>query len=92
LGHQRGVTRQLESLSWCAGRQSRDEEAVALASAAATIRLKIGTEPKQSERERIDATLALARTRLSAEAYADAWRAGAQHPSIRYLDVTDGRP
>ena len=28
LGHQRGVARQLERLSWCAGRQRRDEMAV----------------------------------------------------------------
>ena len=70
LGHQRGVARQLESLSWCAGCQSRDEAAVALASAAAAIRQKIGAPAKQAEREKIERTLAQARTRISAEAYA----------------------
>jgi hypothetical protein len=87
LGHQRGVARQLESLAWCAGRQSRDEEAVALASAAATMRRKIGTPPKPGERDRLDATLAQARSRMSAEAYANAWREGARHPSVRRLEI-----
>ena len=71
LGHQRGVARQLESLAWCAGCQSRDEEAVTLASAAAAIRLKIGTPAKQAEQERIDSTLTAARTRIGDEAFAE---------------------
>ena len=54
LGHQRGVARQLESLSWCASCQSRDEAAVVLASAAAAIRHRIGTPAKQAEREKIE--------------------------------------
>ena len=54
LGHQRGVARQLESLSWCASQQGRDAEAVALAGAAATIRLKIGSPARAAERGRID--------------------------------------
>jgi predicted ATPase/serine/threonine protein kinase len=87
LGHQRGVARQLESLSWCASCQSRDEEAVALASAAAAIRLKIGTPAKQAEREQIDRTLAAARSRISAEAYANAWREGRTAPLDRTLGI-----
>ena len=58
LGHQRGVARQLEALSWCAGRQSRDREAILLASAAAAIRLRIGTPAKQAERDKVERTLA----------------------------------
>jgi predicted ATPase/serine/threonine protein kinase len=76
LGHQRGVARQLELLSWCAGGQSRDVEAVALASAAAAIRSKVGMLEKREERERLDQTLALARTRLGADAFANAWSNG----------------
>jgi tetratricopeptide (TPR) repeat protein len=87
LGHQRGVARLLESLAWCAGRQSRDEEAVALASAAATIRLKIGTPPKPNERDKVDATLAQARSRIRSEVYDDAWRQGARHPSVAHLGL-----
>jgi predicted ATPase/serine/threonine protein kinase len=87
LGHQRGVARQLESLAWCASRQSRDDEAVALISAAATIRRRIGTPPRDAERERLDATVAAARSRLSADAYAAAWGEGARHPSVRHLDL-----
>jgi predicted ATPase/serine/threonine protein kinase len=87
LGHQRGVARQLESLSWCAGRQARDEEAVTLASAAAAIRLKIGSPPKQTERDRIDETLAMARTRIGADAYAKAWKEGRTAPLDRVLEV-----
>jgi predicted ATPase/serine/threonine protein kinase len=76
LGHQRGVARQLESLAWSASCQSRDDEAVTLASAAATIRLRIGTPAKPAERDRIDRTLAAARSRISPDAYAHAWRDG----------------
>ena len=76
LGHQRGVARQLESLSWCAGCQSRDVDAVTLAGAAAAIRARLGAPPKPVEQEKIDETLALARTRLGADAYGEAWRRG----------------
>ena len=87
LGHQRGVARQLESLSWCASCQSRDEAAVVLASAAAAIRQKIGTPAKQAEREKIERTLAQARTRISAEAYANAWREGLTATLDRILGI-----
>jgi hypothetical protein len=87
LGQQRGVARQLVWLSWGAGRQGRDEAAGARASAAATLRLKIGTPPRQNEKDRVDATLAQARTRLSEQAYAAAWREGARHPSLRHLEL-----
>ena len=87
LGHQRGVARQLESLSWCASCQSRDEAAVVLASAAAAIRQKIGAPAKQAEREKIERTLAQARTRISAEAYASAWREGLTATLDRILGI-----
>jgi predicted ATPase/serine/threonine protein kinase len=76
LGHQRGVARQLESLSWCASQQGRHRDAVALAGAAAAIRLKIGSPARDVERARIDDALALARDRMPAEGYAEAWRTG----------------
>jgi non-specific serine/threonine protein kinase len=76
LGYQRGVARQMESLAWCSSCQSRDETAVVLASAAAAIRHRIGAPAKQAERERIDRTLAQARTRISPDVYANAWREG----------------
>jgi predicted ATPase/serine/threonine protein kinase len=76
LGHQRGVARQLEMLSWCASCQSRDGDAVALASAAAAIRMKIGSPLRQGERERIQQTLETAQSRLTPENYASAWRDG----------------
>jgi predicted ATPase/predicted Ser/Thr protein kinase len=87
LGHQRGVARQLESLSWCAGRLSRDAEAVTLASAAAAIRQKVGTPPKHAEREKIAQTLALAKSRLGADAYANAWREGRTAPLDRIVGI-----
>ena len=90
LGHQRGVARQLESLSWCASCQSRDEEAVALVSAAAAIRLKIGMPTKEAEREQIDRTLAAARARISPEAYEKAWREGRTAPLERVRGVGTG--
>jgi predicted ATPase len=76
LGHQRGVARQLESLAWCASCQSRDDEAVVLASAAAAIRQKTGAPAKRAERDRIERTLTQARGRISADAYANAWKEG----------------
>jgi predicted ATPase len=76
LGHQRGVIRQLEMLSWCASCESRDGDAVALASAAAAIRMKIGSPPRQGEHERIQQALATAQSRLTPESYATAWRDG----------------
>jgi tetratricopeptide (TPR) repeat protein len=87
LGHQRGVARQLESLSWCASCQLRDEAAVALVSAAAAIRQRIATPAKPFEREKIEGTLALARTRISADAFADAWREGLTAPLDRILGI-----
>ena len=76
LGHQRGVARQLEMLSVCASCQSRDRDAVTLASAAAAIRMKIGSPARQAEHERIQTTLATAQSRLPPEIYAAAWRDG----------------
>jgi tetratricopeptide (TPR) repeat protein len=76
VGHQRGVARQLESLSWCAALQGRDARAVSLTSAAAAIRLRVGLPARQNERQRIEETLALTRSRLPADVYADAWARG----------------
>jgi predicted ATPase len=92
LGHQRGVARQLESLSWCAACQSRDEAAVMLASAAAAIRQRIGAPAKPIERDRIEGTLARARTRISPEAYANAWREGLTAPLDRILAIETAAP
>jgi predicted ATPase/serine/threonine protein kinase len=76
LGHQRGVVRQLEALSWCACEQGRHRNAVALAGAASAIRLKIGSPARAAERGRIEETLAIARSRMSPDAYDEAWRHG----------------
>jgi predicted ATPase/serine/threonine protein kinase len=76
LGHQRGVARQLEALSWCAGQQRRYDEAVIIASAAATVRLKIGSPARHHERARIEETIALARGRMTPEHYGELWRIG----------------
>jgi predicted ATPase/serine/threonine protein kinase len=76
LGHQRGVVRQLEMLAWCASCQLRDRDAVALVSAAAAIRLKIGSPARQADRERLETTLATAQSRLKPEIYEAAWRDG----------------
>ncbi len=76
LGHQRGVARQLEALSCGAGRTGREAEAVALASAAAAIRARIGAPLKQDEQEKVNETLTRARARLDAAAYEQAWQRG----------------
>jgi tetratricopeptide (TPR) repeat protein len=90
LGHQRGVARQLESLAWCAICQSRAEAAVSLTSAAAAIRKRMGAQAKAAERERIERTLDQARSRLTAEAYENAWRAGHSAPLDRILEIETG--
>jgi predicted ATPase/serine/threonine protein kinase len=87
LGHQRGVARQLESLARCASCQSRDEDAVRLASAAAAIRHRLGAPAKRAERETIEHTLAQARERLSAAAYASAWKEGLSASLDRLLGL-----
>ena len=93
LGHQRGVARQLESLAWCATCQMRDEAAVAMAAAAAAIRQKVGSPPKQVDRDRIERTLAQARERISPEAYASAWKEGHTAPPDRIVGIdSGGRP
>ena len=84
------MARQLELLAWCAGRQSRDDEAVRLASAAAAIRLRIGAPAKRLEREKVERTLAQARAGISADAYNEAWREGRTTSLERILGL--GRP
>ena len=87
LGHQRGVARQLELLSWCASRRSRDNSAVVLAGAAAAIRHRIGTPADQRARERSELMLAEVRTRLTTEAYAEAWKEGLTSSLDRVLGI-----
>ena len=87
LGHQRGVARQLESLAWCASCQSRDASAVRLASAAAAIRRRIGAPAKQKEKDTVERTLAQASSRLTLEAFADAWKDGRTGTLDRLLGV-----
>jgi tetratricopeptide (TPR) repeat protein len=87
LGHQRGVARQLEALSLSAGNQSRHEEAVRLAGAAAAIRQRIGAPAKPLESEKVQRTLAQARAGTGAEAYAAAWKEGLSAPLDRVLGL-----
>jgi tetratricopeptide (TPR) repeat protein len=86
VGHPRGVARQVETLAWCAAAQCRDDRAVMLASAAAAIRFKIGSPPKERESAQVDKALALARQRLTADAYQEAWRHGRTLPLEQLLD------
>ncbi len=62
--------------SYCAGRQHRDAAAVRLLCAAAAIRQRIGAPARQAERDRLDETLAHAKTRLGPNAFAKAWSDG----------------
>jgi predicted ATPase len=94
LGHQRGVARQLDRLSWCASRQHRHEAAVRLAAAATVTRTRIGVPVKPSERARIDETLADAKAHLEPESYDAAWRTGhtATLDSILESEVSERFP
>jgi predicted ATPase/serine/threonine protein kinase len=91
LGHQRGLARQLESLGWSASCQMRDEDAVSMIGAASAIRQKTGAPAKPAERERIERTLAQARQRTSAEAYARAWKDGHTATLDRLLGIESTR-
>jgi predicted ATPase len=75
-GHQRGVARQLETLSLCAGRQSRHAAATTLASAAAAIRQKIRVPIGVLERDNIEDVLKEARRLLASAEYDMAWAEG----------------
>ncbi len=88
LGHQRGVARQLESLSWCASCQSRDEAAVVLASAAAAIRQKIGA-PRQAGANGKRSSARWPRRECGSvpRRIAEAWREGLTAPLDRILDA-----
>ena len=74
LGHQRGVARQLEMLSWCAGvpvtRRGRGGACERGGRHPAEDR-----HPAKGEREQIEQTLAMARA-LTPDTYANAWRDG----------------
>ena len=87
LGHQRGVARQLESLSWCASCQSRDEEAVRLAGAAAAIRQRIGTPAKPAERERDRPHAGGGAGAHQRDAFAHAWNEGRTATLDRLLGI-----
>jgi predicted ATPase len=85
VGHQRGVARQLESLASCAANQRRPGDAVALLSAAAAIRVRIGAPLKRAAQERAERTLAQARAQLDPAAYAEAWQRGRTAPLDRLV-------
>jgi predicted ATPase/serine/threonine protein kinase len=91
VGHPRGVARQVETLAWCAAAQRLDERAVMLASAAAAIRFKVGSPPKERERAQVDKALQLARERLPADVYQEAWRQGRAMPLDQLLDPPPAR-
>jgi hypothetical protein len=76
VGHQRGVAGQLERLSRCAASRGRDGDAVALASAATALRLKIGAPRKHVNQEWLDQWLAETRARIGPDAFAEAWQRG----------------
>jgi hypothetical protein len=57
--------------------------------AAAAIRQKVGAPAKPAERVRIERTLAQVRQRLSARAYARAWKDGLSGVSLRIDEVPD---
>jgi hypothetical protein len=76
LGHKRGVARVLECFAVTAAAQSRPEQALRLAGAAASLRMRIGSPLIPAEQFRLDKNLESARNMLTNARGLQAWSSG----------------
>jgi hypothetical protein len=76
LGHKRGIARVLECFAVSAAMQSRPQQALRLAGAAAALRQRIGAPLIPAEQSRLDRKLAPARNMLTNNADLQAWSSG----------------
>lgn len=76
LGHKRGIARVLECFAVSAAAQSRSQQALRLAGAAAALRQRIGTPLIPAEQSRLDRKLETARKMLTKPADLEAWSSG----------------
>jgi hypothetical protein len=76
LGHKRGIARVLECFAVSAATQSRAEQSLRLAGAAAALRQHIGAPLIPAEQSRLDKKLESARNMLTNAAGLEAWSSG----------------
>ena len=76
LGHKRGIARVLECFAVSAAAQSRPEQSLRLAGAAAALRLRIGSPLIPAEQSRLEKQLESARNMLTNAAGLEAWSSG----------------
>jgi hypothetical protein len=76
LGHKRGIARVLECFAVSAAEQSRPQQALRLAGAAAALRQRIGAPLIPAERSRLETKLEPARNMLANAAGLEAWSSG----------------
>ncbi len=76
LGHKRGIARVLECFAVSATAQSRPQQALRLAGAAAALRQRIGAPLIPAEQSRLEKKLAPARNMLTNTADLQAWSSG----------------
>lgn len=76
VGYRRGVSTALEGLARLAINRGQPDAAITLAGAAAATRHSIATQPKPTDRQKLESALQLARDALSAQEWENAWRRG----------------
>jgi predicted ATPase/serine/threonine protein kinase len=76
LGHKRGIARALECLAVSAAAQSKAEQSLHLAGAAAALRQRLGAPLAPTERPRLEKALEFARRTLGSTAGLAAWMEG----------------
>jgi hypothetical protein len=76
LGHKRGVARALECLAVSAAAQSKPEQSLHLAGAAAALRQRLGVPLTSTEQPRLERALEFARRTLGNAAGVTAWLEG----------------
>jgi hypothetical protein len=80
LGHKRGIARALECLAASAAAQSKAEQSLHLAGAAAALRQRLGAPLTPTEQPRLEKALEFARRALGNAAGLRAWMEGWEMP------------
>jgi len=91
LGHKRGIARVLECFSITAAAQSRPEQSLRLAGAAAALRMHIGSPLIPAEQSRLDKQLESARNMLTNAAGLEVWSSGWEMSLDEAVDEALGR-
>ena len=90
LEHKRGIARVLECFAVSAAAQSRPEQSLRLAGAAAALRQRIGAPLIPAEQSRLEKKLETARNMLTNAAGLEAWSSGWEMSLEEAVDETLG--